>query len=69
MDNPCRTCGGAAHPATGCVYGPNFIVCRRCTVEAWRWIQTFTAGKGRRRGPSFYEHVNVVDSRVITVEA
>lgn len=54
----CRTCGGVAHPATGCVYSPTFIVCGPCTREAWAWIRNFTAGKGRRRGPSFYDHVN-----------
>jgi len=60
----CPTCGGVSHPATGCAYTPTFVVCWRCTEEAWRWIRTFTAGKGRRRGPSFYEHVNVVSPRM-----
>ncbi len=65
MDNPCRICGGAAHPATGCAYTPTFIVCRRCTIEGWAWIRTFTAGKGRRRGSSFYEHVNVISPPIV----
>jgi len=56
----CRTCGGVAHPATGCVYSPSFIVCGPCTRSAWAWIRQHTAGKGRRRGPSFYDHVNVI---------
>ncbi len=60
MQNPCRICGGAAHPATGCAYTPTFIVCRRCTLEACGWIQNFTAGKGRRNGLSFYAHVGVI---------
>ena len=53
----CRMCDGVAHPASGCVYSPTFIVCGPCTRAAWRWIVTFTAQKGRRRGPSFYDHV------------
>ena len=55
----CRTCGGVAHPATGCVYSPTFIVCGPCTREAWAWIRQHTGGS-RRRGPSFYNHVNVI---------
>lgn len=54
----CRTCGGVAHPATGCVYSPTFIVCGPCTREAWKWIRQFTSQKGRRKGPAFYDHVN-----------
>jgi hypothetical protein len=57
----CKFCGGAAHPATGCVYGPTTIACRRCTLEAWRWIKGHTNRQARRsRGGvvpsvSFYE--------------
>lgn len=51
-------CGGPSHPATGCVYTPTFVVCYRCTVEAWEWIRRHVNGKGRRFGPGFYEHVN-----------
>jgi hypothetical protein len=29
--------------------------CRRCTEDAWRWVKRHTAGKGKRKGPSFYE--------------
>jgi hypothetical protein len=53
----CPLCEGVSHPVTGCVYSPTFVVCGPCTRVACRWIQTWTAGKGRRRGPSFYEHV------------
>ena len=53
----CRTCGGVAHPATGCVYSPTFIVCWRCTLEFAAWLENWTNGKGRRRGPAFYAHV------------
>lgn len=55
MDSPCTFCGGAAHPATGCVYGPRTIACRRCTEECWRWVKGHTNRKGKRNGPSFYE--------------
>lgn len=39
--------------ATGC-YSPSFIVCKACTLQACAWIQSWTAGKGKRKGPSFY---------------
>ena len=65
----CRTCGGVAHPATGCVYSATFIVCGPCTREAWAWIRQFTAGKGRRCGPSFYNHVNVVAPALTVAES
>lgn len=54
----CRTCGGPAHPATGCQYTETFIVCGPCTRAFWAWFRQFSAGKGRRRGPAFYDHVN-----------
>ena len=53
----CRLCGACTHPATGCVYTENFIVCRNCTVEGWRWLQRRNFGKGGRKGLYFYEHV------------
>lgn len=52
---PCAFCGGAAHPATGCQYGPSTIACWRCTIEAWRWVKGHTNGKGLKKGLSFYE--------------
>lgn len=61
----CRTCGGVAHPATGCVYSENFIVCGPCTREAWVWIRGFTNQKGRRRGPSFYGCVNRISPPIV----
>ena len=57
--NPCRICGGAAHPATGCAYTATFIVCRRCTLEAWtktRGLLAHINGKGGRKGLWFYEY-------------
>ena len=56
----CRTCGGVAHPATGCAYTPTFIVCGPCTREFWAWARARFHGVGRGRGQriSFYNHVN-----------
>lgn len=45
----CSFCGGPAHPATGCVYGPRTIACRRCTEEFWKWAREHTGKKARRR--------------------
>lgn len=65
VSHRCPTCGGVSHPASGCAYTPTFIVCGPCTREAWAWIRSFTASKGRRRGkPSFYDHVNSVAPRI-----
>lgn len=64
MNTPCRLCGGAAHPATGCAYTPTFIVCKRCTLEAWtkaRGLLAHINGKGGRKGFYFYEHVKRSD--------
>ena len=58
MNTQCFFCGGAAHPATGCQYTENVIACGPCTRTAWTWVKGFTNQKGRRNGPSFYEHVN-----------
>lgn len=52
----CATCGGPAHPATGCQYTETFITCYRCTVEAWTWLRRHINEKGLRSGISFYEH-------------
>lgn len=53
----CPTCGGASHPTTGCAYSPTFVVCGPCTRQWCRWVQNWTASKGRRKGPAFYDHV------------
>lgn len=56
MTNACPMCGGASHPATGCAYTATFIVCWRCTLEFARWLERWTASKGRRAGGlRFYE--------------
>lgn len=56
VSHRCPLCGGASHPATGCAYSATFVVCWRCTLDACAWVQRWTASKGRRRGPAFYEH-------------
>ena len=66
----CRTCDGVAHPATGCVYSPTFIVCGPCVRSFWSWVVRHTNAKGRRRkgqapSPSFYEHVNRLGPKLI----
>lgn len=57
MTITCRTCGGVAHPATGCVYSETFIVCGPCTRAAWKWLEKMTNAKGGRSGFYFYDHV------------
>jgi hypothetical protein len=65
-DNP------AAHPATGCEYGPDTLACYYCVIETWKWVRNHTKGKSQRavkqaaaRGRivpklSFYESVGYV---------
>lgn len=60
MDHPCFFCGGAAHPATGHAYSETVLSCRRCTIEAFRFVAGHTNKKasGRkhtRTALSFYE--------------
>lgn len=47
----------AAHPATGSQYTPRVLACRACAVRFAEWLVRHTNGKGRRKGPSFYDHV------------
>lgn len=57
----CSSCGGVAHPATGCQYSPTFIVCGPCVRTFWAWVKGHTnrvyrAGpRGVKRFVSFYE--------------
>lgn len=56
----CSFCLGVAHPATGCVYGPNTIACWCCVLTFWDWVKQHTNGRPRaKRGPvtamTFYE--------------
>lgn len=58
---PCTTCpgcGSPSHPATGCAYSPTFVFCWACTLDVARWVERYTASKGRRRGLAFYDHVS-----------
>ncbi len=62
MMTTCSFCGGAAHPATGCVYGERTIACRRCTVQFWSWLLSHVNKKKPKRragraepSVSFYE--------------
>lgn len=46
----CNFCGSpAAHPATGCQYGPNTIACRACVLECWAWVKQHTNSKAKRK--------------------
>ncbi len=49
MQTPCFFCGGAAHPATGHAYSERVLACRRCTVEAFIFVQGHTNKKAARR--------------------
>lgn len=57
----CSFCSSpAAHPATGCQYGPRTIACRECVESFWMWVRMHTNKRPRRaRGVetalSFYE--------------
>lgn len=45
----CSFCGDpAAHPATGCQYGPRTLACYRCVAECWTWVRRHVNGKGLR---------------------
>lgn len=52
----CFFCGGPAHPATGCQYTERALACATCVRRFWAWFRPFMKGKGRRRGPAFYDH-------------
>ena len=53
----CPMCGGSSHPATGSQLSAGWVVCWRCTLGWARWVQAWTASKGRRKGLSFYDYV------------
>ena len=38
----CPSCGSPSHPASGCVYSENYVVCGRCVRETWRWVKGHT---------------------------
>jgi len=35
----CFTCGGPAHPSTGCAYNESVLVCGPCTRRFWEWFR------------------------------
>ncbi|MDF2693076.1 MAG: hypothetical protein K0S65_1459 [Labilithrix sp.] len=57
----CTFCSSpAAHPATGCQYGPTTLACRACVESFWGWVRSHTNKRARRgHGPetelTFYE--------------
>ena len=62
----CPLCDGVSHPASGCVYSANFIVCGPCVRRDWNhdakrgpigWLYNHINCKGGRSGYFFYEHV------------
>lgn len=59
----CATCGGVAHPASGCQYTERFIVCGPCTRLAWVWLRKHINGKGARKGLLFYEYAGRREDR------
>lgn len=46
----CASCGGVAHPATGCQYSETMIVCGPCVRRFWSWALGHT-NKVYRVGP------------------
>jgi len=61
----CAACKGVAHPSTGCQYSVRVLICRNCVVRFWVWLRQHTNGKGRRKGPNFYDHVGVCADGVL----
>jgi hypothetical protein len=57
----CNFCESpAAHPATGCQYGPTTIACPDCVKSFWKWARAHFNKKPRRGSSpetalSFYE--------------
>ena len=64
----CSFCNSpAAHPATGCQYGPKTLACRACVESFWTWVRSHTNKRARRgHGPetalSFYEAATLFSS-------
>jgi hypothetical protein len=53
----CNFCGDpAAHPATGCEYGPRTLACHACVLDFWAWVVRHTAGKSRRAQKKLGRH-------------
>lgn len=61
----CPSCGGAAHPSSGCQYSEAIVVCGPCTRRFWSWALQHINGKGKskhRPSPNPYEHIGVSES-------
>ena len=63
----CPSCGGAAHPASGCQYSKTVVVCGPCTRRFWVWFRAhnnkrYGVVRGvRGSGVNFYDHVIPVE--------
>lgn len=65
----CVSCGGCAHPATGCVYPDGSIVCGPCVRAFWAWVRVHTSQAKRigsraekpARFVYFYSHASWED--------
>lgn len=58
QDWRCPCCGGCSHPASGCQYAADIVVCGPCTRSFWRWAVHHVnkmPGKRARHRVSFYE--------------
>lgn len=53
----CPGCGSPSHPSCGSAYSATFVFCRSCALDFARWVERYTASKGRRRGIAFYDYV------------
>lgn len=58
----CAACKGPAHPASGCQYTAQTLVCGPCVREFWAWAVRHINGAGRRRGLAFYDHVRMAQA-------
>jgi hypothetical protein len=53
----CKLCGGAAHPSSGAQYGPRWLVCHRCELAFWQWVERHTNKRGARKSRRFPNRV------------
>lgn len=54
----CSSCQGVAHPATGCQWSPQTLVCHACAQRFWTWMMNHTSERPRKKkgkpSPDFY---------------
>lgn len=48
----CARCSGAAHPATGAVYGQGTLICGPCERAFWTWLRGWV--RPRKNKSDFY---------------